>query len=52
MRSEISEANLMNIKYFSDHVENLIKYREKLNNYLKNKIYKLSQNTSALIMKL
>ena len=49
MGSEISEADLINIKYFSDRVENLIKYREKLNNYLKNKTNKLAPNTSALV---
>ena len=49
MGSDISEADLVNIKYFSDSVEKLIKYRENLNNYLKNKTNKLAPNTSALV---
>ena len=49
MGSEISDADLINIKYFSDRVENLIKYREKLSNYLKDKTNKLAPNTSALV---
>ena len=49
MGSDISEADLINIKYFSDRVDNLIKYREKLNNYLKDKTNKLAPNTSALV---
>jgi len=49
MGSDISEADLVNIKYFSDRVDNLIKYREKLNNYLKDKTNKLAPNTSALV---
>ena len=49
MGSDISEADLINIKYFSDRVYNLIKYREKLNNYLRDKTNKLAPNTSALV---
>ena len=49
MGSDISEADLINIKYFSDCVDKLIKYREKLNNYLKDKTNKLAPNTSALV---
>ena len=49
MGSDISEADLINIKYFSDRVDSLIKYREKLNNYLKDKTNKLAPNTSALV---
>jgi nucleolar protein 56 len=30
MGSDISQVDLLNIKYFSDRVDNLIKYREKL----------------------
>jgi len=49
MGSDISEADLINIKYFSERVDSLIKYREKLNNYLKDKTNKLAPNTSALV---
>ena len=49
MGSDISEADLINIKYFSDRVDSLIKYREKLNTYLKDKTNKLAPNTSALV---
>ena len=49
MGSDISEADLINIKYFSERVDNLIKYREKLNTYLKDKTNKLAPNTSALV---
>ena len=49
MGSDISKVDLMNIKYFSDRVENLIKYREKLSNYLKEKTQSLAPNTSALV---
>ena len=49
MGADISEADLINIKYFSDRVDNLIKYREKLSNYLRDKTHKLAPNTSALV---
>ena len=49
MGSDISQADLLNIKYFSDRVDNLIKYREKLSNYLKEKTQNLAPNTSALV---
>ena len=49
MGSDISEADLINIKYFSECLDNLIKYREKLNNYLRDKTNKLAPNTSALV---
>jgi len=49
MGSDISTADLLNIKYFSDRVDNLIKYREKLSNYLKDKTNNLAPNTSALV---
>ena len=49
MGSDISETYLLNIKYFSDRVESLIKYREKLTKYLKEKTHKLAPNTSALV---
>ena len=49
MGSDISEADLVNIKYFSECLDKLIKYREKLNTYLKDKTNKLAPNTSALV---
>ena len=49
MGSDISKVDLMNIKYFSDRVDSLIKYREKLSNYLKEKTNSLAPNTSALV---
>ena len=49
MGSDISEADLINIKYFSDRVDSLIKYREKLSNYLRDKTHRLAPNTSALV---
>ena len=49
MGSDISETDLLNIKYFTDRVENLIKYREKLTKYLKEKTHQLAPNTSALV---
>ena len=49
MGSDISEADLINIKYFSERVDSLIKYREKLSNYLRDKTHRLAPNTSALV---
>ena len=49
MGSDISQVDLLNIKYFSDRVDNLIKYREKLSNYLREKTQNLAPNTSALV---
>ena len=49
MGSDISQVDLLNIKYFSDRVDNLIKYREKLSNYLRDKTQNLAPNTSALV---
>lgn len=49
MGSDISEGDLLNIKFFSDKVDKLIKYRETLSNYLKEKMKKLAPNTSALV---
>ena len=49
MGSEISESDLLNIRYFSEKVEQLIRYRENLTNYLKEKMRKLAPNTSELV---
>jgi len=49
MGSDLGEADLMNVKYFCSKVINLIKYREDLLQYLKDKMKKLAPNVSALI---
>ena len=49
MGSEISEGDLLNLKLFTAKVESLVRYRENLANYLKEKIKKLAPNTSALV---
>jgi nucleolar protein 56 len=49
MGSDINEGDLLNIKYFTEKVESLIKYRENLANYLVEKMKKLAPNTSALV---
>jgi nucleolar protein 56 len=49
MGSDISEVDLLNIKFFTEKVASLIKFRENLSNYLKDKMKKLAPNTSALV---
>jgi nucleolar protein 56 len=49
MGSELSEIDLFNVKFFCDKVNNLIKYREELLGYLKDKMKKLAPNVSALV---
>lgn len=49
MGSELSEMDLVNVKYFCDKVSGLIRYREELLNYLREKMKKLAPNTSALV---
>jgi len=49
MGSDLPEADLSNIKYFCQNVMNLIKYREELLVYLKEKMKKLAPNVAALI---
>ena len=49
MGSDLPEADLSNIKYFCEKVMNLIKYREELSNYLKDKMKKLAPNVAALV---
>ena len=49
MGSDISEGDLLNIKFFSEKVDTLVKYRENLATYLKDKMKKLAPNTSALV---
>lgn len=49
MGSDISEVDLLNIKFFTEKVAHLIRFRENLCNYLKDKMKKLAPNTSALV---
>jgi nucleolar protein 56 len=49
MGSDINEIDLLNVKFFSEKVASLIKYREELSNYLKDKMKKLAPNVSALV---
>jgi nucleolar protein 56 len=49
MGSDLPEADLQNIKYFCDNVMNLIKYREELLLYLREKMKKLAPNVAALV---
>jgi nucleolar protein 56 len=49
MGSDLSEVDLINVKYFTDKVTNLINYRTELLDYLTVKMRKLAPNISALI---
>lgn len=49
MGSDISDIDLLNVKFFCEKVNNLIKYREDLLKYLSDKMHKLAPNVSALI---
>jgi len=49
MGSDLPEADLSNIKYFCEKVTSLIKYREELLAYLKEKMKKLAPNVAALV---
>lgn len=49
MGSELSDVDLFNVKYFCEKVEGLIKYREELTGYLRDKMNKLAPNVSALV---
>jgi nucleolar protein 56 len=49
MGSDINEIDLINVKYFTDKVDNLMKYRHELLDYLTVKMNKLAPNVSALI---
>ena len=49
MGSDLNEVDLMNCKYFTDKVINLIKYRSELLDYLSLKMKKLAPNVSALV---
>jgi len=49
MGSDIPEADILNIKYFCDKVMSLIKYREQLIEYLREKMKKLAPNVAALV---
>jgi nucleolar protein 56 len=49
MGSDLSEVDLINVKFFTDKVTSLIKYRQELLEYLTTKMRKLAPNISALI---
>jgi nucleolar protein 56 len=49
MGSDINEVDLMNVKFFTDKVINLTKYRTELVDYLTDKMHKLAPNVSALV---
>ena len=49
MGSDLPEADLHNIKYFCERVNNLVRFREELHGYLKEKMKKLAPNVAALI---
>ena len=49
MGGDLSEMDLYNVRYFCDKVLNLIKYREELLIYLRNKMKMVAPNTCALI---
>jgi len=49
MGSDFNETDLYNVKYFCEKVSKLIKYREEMMAYLRDKMKKLAPNTSALV---
>lgn len=49
MGSDISDIDLLNVKFFCDKVNNLIAYREELVKYLSDKMQMLAPNVSALV---
>jgi len=49
MGSELSPVDLKNVEYFCNNVTSLIKYREDLLGYLKDKMKKLAPNVSSLV---
>jgi nucleolar protein 56 len=49
MGSELGEMDLANVKYFCEKVAGLIKYREELLQYLRDKMKKIAPNVSALV---
>jgi nucleolar protein 56 len=49
MGSDFNETDLFNVKYFCEKVSKLIKYRENMMEYLREKMKKLAPNTSALV---
>jgi nucleolar protein 56 len=49
MGSDISDIDLFNVNYFCEKVSGLIRYREELLGYLKEKMQKLAPNISALV---
>jgi nucleolar protein 56 len=49
MGTDLTEVDLLNVRFFSDKVNNLIKYRADLLAYLQDKMKKLAPNVSALV---
>lgn len=49
MGSDLNEIDLFNVKYFCEKVKNLIKYREEMSHYLKEKMKNVAPNVSALV---
>lgn len=49
MGSEIAESDLLNVKFFSEKVAMLIKYRENLSSFLTGKMKKLAPNTYEIV---
>jgi nucleolar protein 56 len=49
MGSDLSEVDLINVKYFTDKVLSLMKFRIELVDYLTDKMHKLAPNVSALV---
>lgn len=49
MGSDIGEIDLINVKFFTDKVINLVKYRQELHEYLADKMRQLAPNVSALV---
>lgn len=49
MGSDFNETDLFNVKFFCEKVSRLIKYREEMMGYLRDKMKKLAPNVSALV---
>lgn len=49
MGSDFNETDLYNVKFFCEKVAGMIKYREEMMGYLKDKMKKLAPNVSALV---
>jgi len=49
MGMEISEQDLLNIEHFSNRIASLIEYRQRLHEYIKNRMHSCAPSLSALI---